>query len=104
MAGLGDIAGLLKQAQKMQKDLDEVQERLREQVVEVSAGPVRVQVNGGMELLSIQIDPKVVDPEKTEELEELVLSAVRKGLDDARVIAKAELGKLTGGLSLPGMH
>ncbi len=105
MAGLGDFAGLLKQAQRMQAEMQRVQEELKQRVVEGSAGggTVKVQVNGGMDVLSITIDPAAVDPKHHEVLEDLVLMAVRQGVEKAREIAKAELGRLTGGLSLPGI-
>lgn len=105
MAGLGDFAGLLKQAQKMQKEMGRVQEELKQKVVEGTAGGgmVRAQVNGSMEVVSIKIDPQVINAEEPEMLEDLVLAAVRQGIEQAREMSKAELGKLTGGLSLPGI-
>lgn len=105
MAGLGDFAGLLKQAQMMQREMARVQEALKERVVEGSAGGgmVSVHVNGGLEVLSVKIHPDVIDKDDKEMLEDLVLAAVKQGVDLARELAKSELGKLTGGLSLPGI-
>jgi DNA-binding YbaB/EbfC family protein len=103
MAGLGDFAGLLKQAQKMQKEMANIQEGLKHRIVEGSAGggAVKVQVNGNMDVIGIAIDPSAAGDH--EMLEDLVLTAVKQGIDKARELAKSELGRLTGGLSLPGM-
>jgi nucleoid-associated protein EbfC len=105
MAGLGDFAGLLKQAQRMQQEMARVQEELKHKVVEGSAGggTVKVQVSGALEVLSVVIDPQAVNEKDRELLEDLVLTAVRQGVEKARELAKTELGRLTGGLSLPGM-
>ncbi|MFH0947336.1 MAG: YbaB/EbfC family nucleoid-associated protein [Planctomycetota bacterium] len=105
MAGLGDFTGLLKQAQKMQKEMGRVQEELKDRVVEGSSGGgmVTVHVNGNMDVLAIKIDPEVIDPKEAEMLEDLILAAVKQGVEKARELGKKELGKLTGGLSLPGM-
>lgn len=105
MNGFGDVEGLLKQAQKMQQEMNRVQESLKERVVEgvSGGGTVRVQVNGGLELVSIHIDPAVIDPAEREILEDLVLAAVKQGMQRARELGKGELSRLTGGLSLPGI-
>ncbi len=105
MAGLGDFAGLLKQAQKMQQEMGRVQEGLKDRVVEGTAGGgmVTVHVNGNMEVLAIKINPEVIQAAEKEMLEDLVLVAVKQGIEKARELGKHELGKLTGGLSLPGM-
>ena len=104
MAGLGDFSNLLKQAQKMQKEMGRLQTELRERVVEGSAGGgmVKVHVNGAQELLSIKIDPKVVDPDAVEMLEDLVSAAVKNGLKTAKEMADKEMAKMTGGINLPG--
>jgi nucleoid-associated protein EbfC len=105
MAGLGDLAGLLKQAQRMQQEMAKTQEALKQKIIEGSAGGgmVKVQINGGMDIVSVEIDPQCIDPKEPEVLEDLVLAATKQALDRAREMAKNELGKLTGGLSLPGM-
>jgi DNA-binding YbaB/EbfC family protein len=104
---LKDFGGILKQAQKMQKELQRVQEELKERVVEASAGGgmVIVQVNGQRELVSIKIDPEVVKAEDVGMLEDLVQAAVNQAMVKASELAKEELGKLTGGLplNLPGL-
>ncbi len=105
MAGLGDFAGLLKQAQQMQKEMGRVQEGLKDRIVEGTAGGgmVTVHVNGNMDVLAIKINPEAIDPDDKEMLEDLILAAVKQGVEKARELGKSELGKLTGGLSLPGM-
>ena len=105
MAGLGDLSGVLKQAQKMKEEMARIQEELKERVVEGSAGggAVRVEVTGSIDVRAVHIDPGAIDPNDVEMLEDLVLTAARQGVEKARELAKAELGKLTGGLSLPGI-
>lgn len=105
MAGLGDFTGLLKQAQKMQQEMSRVQEGLKDRVVEGTSGGgmVTVHVNGNIDVLAIKINPEAIDPDDVEMLEDLILGAVKQGVEKARELGKKELGKLTGGLSLPGM-
>jgi len=105
MAGLGDLSHLLKQATKMQKEMEKIQDKLKDRVVEGSAGGgvVKSHVNGSRELLSIKIDPSVVDPNDVEMLEDLVTVAVRQGLKAAKELQEKEYSNLTGGMPLPGM-
>jgi len=99
------MGNILKQAQKMQQRLLEVQQELKERVVEGSAGGgmVRVAVNGQQEVLSVKIDPEVVNAEDVELLEDMVLAAVSQALEKARQMAQEEMAKVTGGLQLPGL-
>ncbi len=101
-SGMGD---LVRQAQKMQQRLAEVQQGLKERVVEGTAGGnmVRVLVNGAQEIVAVKIDPSVVDPKDVAMLEDLVLAAARQGLKKAHDLAQDEMGKVTGGVNLPGM-
>ncbi|MHC4941723.1 MAG: YbaB/EbfC family nucleoid-associated protein [Planctomycetota bacterium] len=105
MSGLGDFSNLLKQAQKMQKEIARIQEELKNKVVEGSAGGgmVKTHVNGRGEVLSIKIDPSVVDPEDVELLEDLVTAAVKQGIKISKELQEKELSGLTGGMGLPGM-
>jgi DNA-binding YbaB/EbfC family protein len=102
MGGMGDI---LKQAQKMQQRLLEIQQELKQRVVEGSAGGgmVRVAVNGEQQVLSVKVDPEAVSPEDVELLEDMVLAAVNQALGKARQMAQEEMAKVTGGLQLPGL-
>ena len=95
---------LMKQAQKMQADVARVQEGLKEKQVEglAGGGVVRALANGAQEIVAITIDPEVIDPEDKEMLEDLVLAAVREALAASRELAAQEMGKVTGGMGLPG--
>lgn len=101
----GNIGNMMKQMQKMQKQMEEMQKQLEETEVEASAGggAVTCKVNGKKEVLSIKIDQSVVDPEDIEMLEDLVLAAVNEALRKAEEMMAKEMGKLTGGLNIPGL-
>jgi nucleoid-associated protein EbfC len=99
---------LLKQAQKMQQDMLQAQESLKDEVVEASAGGgmVTVQVTGDLNIKSIKIDPQAVDPEDVELLQDMVLAAVNEALRSAQELAESKLGGIAGGLGglgLPGL-
>ena len=102
--GFGDM---MKQAQKLQKQMLDIQNEIGEKTIEGTAGGgmVTVTVNGRQEILDIKIDPEVVDPEDIELLEDLVLAAVNNGMEKAKGIMEAEMGKLIpgnlGNLNLP---
>ena len=105
LKGLGNMAGFVKQAREMQKKMAQIQEGLKNRVVEGSAGGgmVSAMVNGQQELLKIKIDPEAVDPDDVEMLEDLVVAAVSQALKKSKDLSKEEMAKATGGLSLPGM-
>ena len=98
-----NIAKMMKQAQQMQKKMGEMQAQMAEKEFEASVGGGKVTVvaNGAGEVISIKIDPSVVDPEDVEMLEDLVLSGVKKAIDEGKVYNQDEMGKLTAGLGLP---
>jgi len=100
--GLGNI---FKQAQVMQQKLLELQDKMGENKVEATAGGgmVTVVANGKQEVLSIKIDPSVIDPTDLEMLEDLVCAAVNEALRKAREMVTEEMGKLTGGIKIPGL-
>ena len=100
----GGMSGLLKQAQKMQKRMLEVQEDLKSRTIEaqVGGGMVTVVANGHQELISITIAPEVVDPEDVEMLEDLILAAVNEARRKSQEMAANEMDKLTGGIQMPG--
>ncbi len=95
-----DIQGLMKQAQQMQAEMMEAQEKLKDEVVEASAGGgmVKVKVGGDMTLREIVIDPEAVDPEDAELLQEMVQAAVNEGLRAAQELAGSAMGGITGEL------
>jgi DNA-binding YbaB/EbfC family protein len=99
--GMGDI---LKQAQKMQEQMQKIQDELGNLEVEGSAGGgmVTVTANGKQEIIGIKIDQQVVDPDDVEMLEDLVVAAVNQALQKAQEIANDEMGKAAGGMLPPG--
>jgi len=96
----GDMGHLMKRAQKMQADLRRLQDELKDRVVEGKAGgdAVIAYANGAQELLQLKIDPDAVDLDDIEELEDLVVAAVRAALEEAKRMADAETGRITGGM------
>ena len=102
MKNLGNI---MKQAQKMQAQIAKVQEELADKTVEASAGGgmVTVVVNGKQEVLSIKIEPEVIDVQDAEMLQDLVVAAVNEGLRKSQEMVAEEMKKITGGLQIPGL-
>ncbi len=100
--GMGDI---LKQAQKMQEKMQEVQNDLADLQVEGSAGGgmVTVVVNGKQEIVNVKIDKQVVDPDDIEMLQDLVVAAANEALRHAQQMVSEDMGKVTGGMNIPGM-
>lgn len=96
---------LMKQAQAMQSNMQKLQADLAERSYEFSAGGgvVKAVVKGDMTLVGLQVDPKAVDPQDVEMLQDLVISAVNGALKLARESAAEEMGKVTGGLGIPGL-
>jgi nucleoid-associated protein EbfC len=103
--GFGDMSSLLKQAQEMQRRMAEAQRSLGEKVLEGSAGggAVKVYVNGNQEIQAVKIQKVAVDPADVEGLEDLVTAAVRQAMTAVRELREREMGKITGGMNLPGM-
>ncbi|MFO7820057.1 MAG: YbaB/EbfC family nucleoid-associated protein [Halanaerobacter sp.] len=100
-----DMQKMMKQAQEMQSKMQKKQEELKDKTVEASAGGgvVTVVVNGGQEVVEIDIDPEVLDPDDIEMLEDLVLAATNEAMNEAKDMMEQEMGQLTGGLNIPGM-
>lgn len=96
---------LMKQAQKMQSEMLQAQEALKDEVVEASAGGgmVKVKMGGDLTLREIAIDPEAIDPEEADLLAEMVMAAVNEALRAAQALAESKMGGITGGLGLPGM-
>lgn len=103
--GMGDMGSLLKQAQMMQKRMADAERELGERVVEGSAGGgvVKVFISGALDVKGVSIAKEAVDPDDVDGLEALVEGAVRQALTAARQLKEKEMGKITGGLSLPGL-
>jgi len=102
MANLGDI---MKQAQQLQTKLTRIQEEAAGKTVEASAGGnmVTAVVSGRLEVVSLRIDPAVLTGGDAEMLQDLVVAAVNEGIRKAQKMMADEMGKLTGGLKIPGL-
>ena len=102
MKGLGQ---LLSQAKTIQEKMARVQEELKDKTVEASAGGgmVTVKANGQGNILSVKINPEVVDSKDVEMLEDLVLSAVNEASHKVKELMAEEMGKITGGINIPGL-
>jgi len=100
-----NLGSIMKQAQKMQAELAKVQEELASKRVEASAGGgmVTVVVSGKQEVLSISIEPEVIDASDKEMLQDLVVAAVNEGLRKSQEMVSEEMKKITGGLQIPGL-
>jgi DNA-binding YbaB/EbfC family protein len=103
MKGIPNMGNLLKQAQQFQAKLAKLQEELAIKTVEATSGGgmVSVVANGRQEIVSIKIDPEVIDPGDKEMLQDLILAAVNDALSRAKSMMNEEMGKLTHGLNLP---
>jgi DNA-binding YbaB/EbfC family protein len=97
--------GMMKQAMEIRKKMEKVQKELEKKTVEVESGKgaVKVVANGHLRILSIKIDPSVVNPQKTGDLEKLVFKGVNDALDAAQDMAAKDLKEVTGGLNIPGL-
>jgi hypothetical protein len=102
---MSSIGKLMKQAQRMQQQMEKVQADLAARTVEATSGGgvVKAVARCDGTLASIKIDPQAVNPADTELLQDLVLTAANSALAQAKEISTAEMGKVTQGLSLPGM-
>ena len=100
--GFGNI---MKQMQKMQQEMEKIQEGLANKTVEGSSGGgmVKVVANGKQEILEVKIDPEVVNKEDVEMLEDLIVAAVNQAREKAQELQAEDMAKLTGGLKIPGL-
>ena len=102
MKGFGNI---MKEAQKLQAQMEQLQAEVAKKKVEATAGGgmVTVEVNGRQELLSIKIDREVINPDDAQMLEDLVLAACNEALRKSREMVQTEMSKVTAGLKIPGL-
>ena len=100
-----NFGNIMKQAKKLQERMAQLQDELALKTVEASAGGgmVSVLVNGRHELVSLKIEKEVVNPEDLDMLQDLIVAAVNEGVRKAQEMATAEMAKITGGLSIPGL-
>ena len=96
---------MMQAAATAQKKMAKIQEELAQRTIEATSGGGRVTVkaSGTGEILSLKIAPEVVSADDVEMLEDLILSAVRQAMADAKKLSEAEMGKLTAGLGMPGL-
>ena len=100
-----NINKMMKEAQALQAKMLKAQEELGNEVVEATAGggAIKVTITGHLQVQSVEISPDVVDPEDTEMLQDLVLSAVNEAIGKAQELAQKRMGALTGGMKIPGL-
>ena len=105
MMGGANMQQLARQAQKLQQQMTKMQEELDAREFEATSGGgmVTAKVNGKRELLAISIKPEAIDPDDVEMLEDMVMAAVNEALRTAADTAEREMGKLTGGMGMPGL-
>ena len=96
---------MMRQAKKMQQEMGKIQEEAKGKTVEASVGGgmVTVIANGGMEIVSIKIEKDVVNPEDIEMLQDLIVAATNEALRRAQQMVNEEIGKVAGGLNIPGL-
>ena len=101
----GNMNNLMKQAQKMQRQMEEATKELEEKEVSASAGggAVEVTVSGKKEVVKVKLAEEVVDPDDIEMLEDMVAAAINATVKQVDETAEAEMGKLTGGMNIPGL-
>ncbi|UCH80429.1 MAG: YbaB/EbfC family nucleoid-associated protein [Nitrospiraceae bacterium] len=99
------IGDLMKQAQKMQQEMGKIQEESKKKTVEASAGGgmVVAVASGAMEIVSIRIEKDVVNPDDIEMLQDLVVAAANEALRRAQQMVSEDMGKVTGGMNIPGL-
>ena len=103
--GPQNMNAMLKQAQKMQEDMENLQAELDEREYDISAGGgmVSLKINGKKEVLSMDINPEIVDPDDTETLADIIIAAVNEGIKRVDETNSSEMAKITGSMGLPGM-
>ncbi len=103
--GAGNMQAMIRQAQKMQEDMAQKQEELdaREYEVKAGGGVVSVKINGKKEILSIDIQPEIVDPDDVETLSDILVAAVNEAIKRVETVNNEEMAKITGNMSMPGM-
>lgn len=99
----GNMNNMMKQLKKAQENMQKKQEEIEATILEVDKGMVKVEITGKKEIKSITIDPEVVDKDDVEMLEDLIMVAVNEAIAKADDLMNSEMGKLTGGLGIPGL-
>ena len=99
------LAGMMKQAQKMQAQMAKLQEEAAKKTIEASSGGgmITAVVNGKQQLISLKIEEAVVDPSDIEMLQDLIVAAINEAMKQSQEMVADEMGKLTGGMKIPGL-
>lgn len=103
--GPQDMNSMVRQAQKMQENMEVLTSDLEQKEYEISAGGgvVTVKINGKCEITNIEIKPEIVDPDDIETLQDIIVAAVNEAVKKVNDIKETEMSKVTGNLSIPGM-
>ncbi|MDO5047705.1 MAG: YbaB/EbfC family nucleoid-associated protein [Anaerococcus sp.] len=103
--GAPNMNNMMKQVRKMQEQMEKAQEEIQEKEFTSSSGGgvVEATVNGKKEIVKIKINPDVVDPEDVEMLEDLIMAAINDAMANANKYNEDTMGKLTGGINIPGL-
>lgn len=103
--GPQNMNNMIRQAQKMQEDMATLQQELEEREYEVSAGGgvVTVKINGKREVLAINIEPEIVDPDDIETLSDILIAAVNEAIKKVDEVSESEMSKITGQMNIPGL-
>ena len=100
-----NIGQIAKMAQQMQAQMAQAQQELAETTLEATAGggAVRIVITGAQEVRSVEIDPSAVDPDEVEMLQDLVMTAVNEAIARSKELERERMGKIAGGMGIPGM-
>lgn len=103
--GGNNMGQMIKQVQQMQKRMEDAQKEIEESTVTATSGGgmVEVEANGKKQIISIKIDPEAVDPEDVEILQDMILTAVNDAISQVEKLSEEKMGKITGGMNLPGI-
>ena len=103
--GPQNMNAMIKQAQKMQEDMENLQADLdaREYDISAGGGMVNLKINGKREILAIDIKPEIVDPDDIETLSDILVAAVNEAIKRVEAVNSEEMGKVTGSMSMPGL-
>lgn len=105
MPGGKNMGNMMKQIQKMQKDMEEAQARIEAEEFDATAGggAIRVVVDGKRNILAVELQPEIVDPDDIPMLQDLIIAATNEALTKAETKMSSEMGKYTSGLNVPGL-
>ncbi len=99
----GSQKDMMQKVQQLQEDMKNTQAALEEKEYKVETGAVKITITGAKEVIKVSIDPEIIDPEDPEMLEDMIAAAVNQAIKTVEDDYNAEMGKLTGGLNLPGL-